>query len=696
MFVHDHIKVRLSAGFEIQELTTGFETPWIFIEQLPVSITESKVMDLLSLFGTAEIKTVSRSGASTKVKAKYTDHVDARNASTSLDNTKHFGTTIRAHLSVKASGSPGILKDCTVRLQWDAPSLVGYGGYYTLECAEAALAKTSQPFKGYHIRARFFRGLPAVGMYTIQFRNLPVDTTKEDMKVFAKPIDMVWEPLPYTSVPESAGSIRRLISRNFEILGWDMTPPPYRDGFVRVFATFASPSIAAQATEHLHLRKPLSIGGNRLSALHLKELTFKLPTASYNRITSDVVNLRDQINARPPGESISGLTVTPSRQTDTVFVKLFSNDLKELGRLKGQFEGIQRGHVVMFEGKTAWDSYFNLPSGIVFFQTLQRRHQQLLINRDPFRRRVTLHGPPSVRIQAQSDIVAKLKELRQRMARVIPLPGHILGLFVASEYPKLKQELGTETISIDLWNHTLVVRGTTDQWVIAKRAVQHASEMQHPRRSKKAVECPICFDEVASPCTLRCGHTHCRSCLKEYLLAATDSHFFPLTCLGNAATCTELIPLAAAKDFLTTSEFNGVVTSAYSAYIAKRPTEFHPCPTPDCPQVYRPGPAGNVLQCPACLVRICSTCHCEDHEGVECPDTDEQELAFKEWKRNHDVKACPGCKVDIERSEGCNHVTCIRCQTHICWACSQTFPRGEGIYDHMRAAHGGIGLVPHF
>jgi hypothetical protein len=56
------------------------------------------------------------------------------------------------------------------------------------------------------------------------------------------------------------------------------------------------------------------------------------------------------------------------------------------------------------------------------------------------------------------------------------------------------------------------------------------------------------------------------------------------------------------------------------------------------------------------------------------------------------VKNCPGCKVPIERSEGCNHLTCTRCHTHICWVCMKTFPKGQGVYDHMRVEHGGIGL----
>ncbi|KAF9012958.1 hypothetical protein BDZ89DRAFT_963353 [Hymenopellis radicata] len=695
--VHDHIRVKLGPGFDILDVTTGFETPWLFVDQLPPFVTESSILQLLCRFGKVELKSFSRNTQGANVKARYEEHIDARNASTCLDHTMQFGRVIRAQLSVNRSASGGILKDCTVRVHWDAPSIIGYGGYPSIQRAEKAIAIARKPFRGYQLRAQMYEGLPAVGLYTVKFWNLPIDVKKQDMSVFAEPTGMVWEPIPYVSVSDAASSIRRMITGNIDLLGWDVTPPPYSDGTVRVFARFPTPAEASQAAGLLHLRKPRCIGGKRVYAHHQKELTLKLTASSYIWLKSDIWDFRDALKSSQESgtEPFSGINVRHC-QNNTVMIKLFSDDLKSLGRLKAQLEKIQRGEVALFEGKVAWDSYFGLPVGVVFLDGLQRGYPDLLIHRDPIRRRIVLRGPSSSRARAQQDIVAKLKDLRQRLARIVPVPGTLLGFILSSVYPKLKRELGGEVVSINLWDRNIIVRGTTNQWATAKRAVQSAAGMQKPAGRKAAVECPICFDELASPCTLLCGHKHCGSCLKEYLLAARDSRFFPLTCLGNQANCTELIPLRAAKEFLTTSELDTLVTAAYSAYIAKRPNEFHPCPTADCPQVYRAGPAGNILQCPACLARICSTCRGEEHEGGECPDGDGQEQAFKEWKSQHDVQACPGCKVDIERAEGCNHVTCTRCQTHICWVCSATFPRGEGIYDHMRAVHGGIGLAAVF
>ena len=55
-----------------------------------------------------------------------------------------------------------------------------------------------------------------------------------------------------------------------------------------------------------------------------------------------------------------------------------------------------------------------------------------------------------------------------------------------------------------------------------------------------------------------------------------------------------------------------------------------------------------------------------------------------------DVKECPGCGVVVDKSSGCNHIACP-CGTHWCWVCRHVGDETT-IYDHMYAAHRGIGL----
>jgi hypothetical protein len=205
--------------------------------------------------------------------------------------------------------------------------------------------------------------------------------------------------------------------------------------------------------------------------------------------------------------------------------------------------------------------------------------------------------------------------------------------------------------------------------------------------------CPVCLDPPLTPVTLSCGHRWCKACLVAYLTAAADTRSFPISCLGNQGRCTEFIPMRVVRKVLPPGDFDALASAAFHTYVQSRPGEYHYCPTPDCPQAYPTGPRNDPLSCPSCLARICSTCHVEYHEGVTCADREDGgDRLFQEWMRIHDVKKCPGCHAPIERAAGCNHMTCTRCHTHTCWVCLETFPQGQGIYDHMREFHGGIGL----
>lgn len=63
--------------------------------------------------------------------------------------------------------------------------------------------------------------------------------------------------------------------------------------------------------------------------------------------------------------------------------------------------------------------------------------------------------------------------------------------------------------------------------------------------------------------------------------------------------------------------------------------------------------------------------------------------AFERAKKEMGIKDCPKCKTSIEKSYGCNHMTCAQCNAHICWVCLETFPVARLCYDHLSAEHGG-------
>lgn len=50
-------------------------------------------------------------------------------------------------------------------------------------------------------------------------------------------------------------------------------------------------------------------------------------------------------------------------------------------------------------------------------------------------------------------------------------------------------------------------------------------------------------------------------------------------------------------------------------------------------------------------------------------------------------RACPNCGVMVEKTSGCDHITC-RCNAHWCFACGELSTHDE-IYEHIRIKHGG-------
>ena len=77
---------------------------------------------------------------------------------------------------------------------------------------------------------------------------------------------------------------------------------------------------------------------------------------------------------------------------------------------------------------------------------------------------------------------------------------------------------------------------------------------------------------------------------------------------------------------------------------------------------------------------------CEERRIQQDPA--EQERLNDELAREQGFKKCPSCSVLIEKTEGCNHMTC-RCGAHICWICLGIYT-AQTIYGHLRDVHGGI------
>ena len=98
------------------------------------------------------------------------------------------------------------------------------------------------------------------------------------------------------------------------------------------------------------------------------------------------------------------------------------------------------------------------------------------------------------------------------------------------------------------------------------------------------------------------------------------------------------------------------------------------CPFPDC-ESYAKKENNKYVSCIHNGHKFCFNCLKDWHNNEECKiDTDK---SFEKWKDSYKVKRCPNCKYFIEKSEGCNHMTCSNCKYEFCWFCMQKYEIGH-------------------
>lgn len=697
--IADHIKVKLDRGFEVREVTTGFESRWINLGNVKSGVSSGAISELLSQYG--QVDPVHVPETTTKkslvIRAQFSSPAEAMKAATALHGQEFHGQPLTARVAINNFNKGNmVVTDTDVCVTWQTPHLMGYAGYATLKGARAVMDSVANTqIKDSLVTADLYDGLPAVGAYNVVFRYLPAETTEKDIRKLGGDVESIMLERPnYRSIERALQTLHSILENYGTVISFDHLPPPYREGMAKAWVRFSSQAEAHHAQDCLDGQSFAFLGRTPISVRHVLSMSFTLPYSVYRNLQDDLTWLRRSWWQRyGPGITLSERGDINGMVDGPVFIKVSCEDSLLLSHLKYEFEQLLRGDTVMFDKKPIWDDFLTGFAGHSFIQQLQEEYPGVQIQLRKQSRTVTVMGSITRRHPVKQKIVRKIVEIKSQQLWDIPLPGRTLGLFLSEDLTRLQETFSPENCYLNYTKRALVIRGNEQTFRVACKAVQDALSRQGVEPSQSDAICPVCFNDPVLPTFLACGHQWCRGCLTGYLVSAVDNKTFPLTCLGNDACCTERIPLSLSRELLTTAEFDAVVEAAFWTHVHSRPDEFHHCPVPDCTQIYRSAPRNTVLQCPSCLVRICPACHIEYHDGMTCEERDEAEdKMFWQWRANNDVKDCPVCRVPIERSEGCNHMTCIRCQSHICWECLAVFPRGEGIYDHMRHKHGGIGL----
>ena len=241
---------------------------------------------------------------------------------------------------------------------------------------------------------------------------------------------------------------------------------------------------------------------------------------------------------------------------------------------------------------------------------------------------------------------------------------------------------------------------------VQQQEPQQQHDEEEPRQQQVEEEqecCPICFETLfkaplggllvtSSPSAVQdsadktkilcdCGHCFCQECLSLYV--ATSIHEGKTS--GGTLRCPidkcavpfdeSLIQnLASPGDWAKHLRF-------VNARIVNEDPLLRWCPKPGCNGVARLSHSSTTAEeaqeyleviCDShpCGLVFCANCGCVPHLGAHCDKADDKD--YFDWKKEkgaENIKPCPQCCLDTEKSGGCPAMLCTRCRAVWCWDC---------------------------
>ncbi|XP_062835134.1 E3 ubiquitin-protein ligase RNF217 [Anolis carolinensis] len=203
--------------------------------------------------------------------------------------------------------------------------------------------------------------------------------------------------------------------------------------------------------------------------------------------------------------------------------------------------------------------------------------------------------------------------------------------------------------------------------------------------------CRVCLEEKPLKPLPCCKKPVCEECLKRYLSSQVQVGQADIPC-----------PITECSEHLdeTTVLFNlphdDIIKYKYFLELGRISSSTKPCP--QCKHFTTFRKRGHIptptkmenkykIQCPTCQFTWCFKCHSPWHEGINCKEYKKGDKLLRHWageiehgQRN--AQKCPKCKIHIQRTEGCDHMTCSQCNTNFCYRCGERYRQLRFFGDH--------------
>ncbi|KAF9698689.1 hypothetical protein EKO04_002967 [Ascochyta lentis] len=218
----------------------------------------------------------------------------------------------------------------------------------------------------------------------------------------------------------------------------------------------------------------------------------------------------------------------------------------------------------------------------------------------------------------------------------------------------------------------------------------------HRQRSKQTKECVICTDNRSlsrfspHPPTAQCSHNAdvCRRCLRTWIRTAFASKIWDEI---NCPICSKRLTYEDVRRFAPSDVFRKYDKLSAKAALESIPG-FRWCIMKGCRSGQVHEEASDRFRCVGCKQSHCIKHNVAWHKGESCKQYDyrtnkkirkEEERASKRLMQEI-AKICPGCKRPIEKSYGCDHMTCTKCKQEFCWQCLAPYQKKKG---HTSVTH---------
>ncbi|KAG2035546.1 hypothetical protein BDR03DRAFT_1012406 [Suillus americanus] len=700
--------VTFSAGLELSHLITGFECCTLRIANLPPTVREDEINTLFTDRGLDRgrfhLVSVKPMSGGRKLSAEIiTDAESGKALSLDLGGLEFRDEILT--LEVSGYNSPGSMSAATERdsnvltISWRVPS-VRYVAEYpvTVNATAKAQELNRQMCSGRRVKVEVNtmppgRFVPTFHNNSVKISFLPPIVSDEDVKTFSGS-DVVRQLKGKGGIfDEDIGHITTTLRNDIDCISpgtlkslEPLLPTPSVDGIVLVRARFSS----WEDANAVHTR----LLDHRIGNV---SFWFRLPNPTQYSITISTEQFRaqkslwDALISSIKDKRACMLHI--HEQGAVVRMRLSGSKKEALGALKVRVESLIAGEKV--EG---WHMTLGLPNNNFLRSVFD--NTGALVRADWRRQVLKVYGESKAVEQARESIKDKLEQLSSLEYTKV-LAKQSVRFFLARGIPELKETFGEDNVKFVVSTRRITISGGEEARHALERLIQGSlSGPQIFPDPSGQQSCPICYDNISSPLHLGCGHVYCSPCMRHFLTSALDSGQFPLTCMGDETQCKVPIPIPTIQQFLPQTSFNRLLEVVFNAHISRHPQEFKYCKTPDCNQIYRSTDPNTtaVGQCPSCFSNICTSCHDDVHDGMSCAENKQQagrvaeeERETEAWLAAHGgrVKKCPTCQALIEKVDGCNHMTCTLCNSHICWRCMGVFS-ATTIYTHMSSEHGTI------